>query len=111
MKKIKTAELLGHRIRALRKAKKPKGLTQEELGAACGINYKYIGAIERGEENPSISVLQKIAEGLGVEIYELFRFKQEEIDPAKLKKMVADLIKDEDVERLQLIVKLIGAVK
>ncbi len=111
MKKEKTAELLGQRVRALRKS---RHLTQEELGAQCGINYKYIGGIERGEENPSFSILQKIAEGLGVEILELFRFQHEEKDPANLKKSLLDIIKQlekEDRGKLQLILKIINALR
>ncbi len=114
MKKIKVAELLGHRIRALRKAKKPRGLTQEELGNSCGINYKYIGAIERGEENPSLSVLQKIAEGLEVELFDLFRFHHEEKDSAKLKRALIEIInriEKEDVEKLRLLATVVHALK
>jgi transcriptional regulator with XRE-family HTH domain len=108
MKRRKVADLLGRRIRALRKS---KGLTQEQLGAACGVNYKFIGGIERGEENPSLSILQKIAEGLGMEVIELFSFQHEESDPDKLKKMITDIIKDEKSDRLQLILKIINAIK
>ena len=90
------------------------GLTQEGLGATCGINYKYIGAIERGEENPSLSVLQRIAGGLEVEIMELLRFQHEEGDPAKLKKDLIDIINHfgkQDKERLQLILKIVNALR
>jgi transcriptional regulator with XRE-family HTH domain len=109
--KNETAALLGRRIRALRKS---KGLTQEELGAECGINYKYVGAIERGEENPSLSILLRVSKGLGVEILELFRFSHEQRDPAKLKKELIDTInqigKDER-EKLQLILKLVNVLR
>ena len=108
MREKKAAELLGRRIRGLRKS---KNLTQEQLGERSRISYKHLGAIERGEENPSLSVLQKIAKGLGVEISELFSFQHEETDSAKLKKMIADLAKDEKVDRLQLILKIINAIK
>ena len=108
MREKKAAELLGRRIRGLRKS---TNLTQEQLGERSRISYKHLGAIERGEENPSLSVLQKIAKGLGVEISELFSFQHEETDSAKLKKMIADLVKDEEVDRLQLILKIIKATK
>lgn len=111
MKKDNIAVLLGRKIRTLRKS---KGWTQEELGASCSINYKYIGAIERGEENPSLSVLQKIAEGLGVEISELFRFRHEERDPGKLRKDIIDTINrigKEEEEKLRLILRIVDALK
>jgi transcriptional regulator with XRE-family HTH domain len=110
MRETKVEEWLGRKIRLLRTS---KNLTQQELGATCGINYKHLGSIERGEENPSLSILQKIAEGLGVEIVDLFRFHREdqETDSTKLKKMIIDLVKDEKVERLQLILRIINAIK
>jgi len=108
MRKERAADLLGRRIRALRKS---KGLTQEKLGGACGVIYKYLGGIERGEENPSLSILEKIAEELGVEIFELFRFHHEETDPVELKKIIAQLIRNEKGERLRLILKIVNAVK
>jgi transcriptional regulator with XRE-family HTH domain len=108
MREKKVAGLLGRRIRTLRKS---KNLTQEQLGGRAGINYKHLGAIERGDENPSLSVLDKIADGLGVEILELFRFQHEETDPVKLRKMMADLVKDEKVDRLQLILNIINATR
>ena len=111
MKKGTVAELLGRRIRSLRKS---MGLTQEELGAKCEIHYKFIGAVERGEENPSLKTLEKISEGLGVELFELFRFRHEERDPAKIKKDLLETINQiekEDREKLQLILKIIHALK
>ena len=111
MKKAKTAELLGQKIKSLRKSNR---LTQEQLGAECGINYKYIGAIERGEENPSLSVLQKISASLGIELWELFKFQHEERDPAKLRKVVVDIINrmgTEDEEKLRLVFKVLNAIK
>lgn len=108
MRKTKAGELLGRRIRTLRKA---KGLTQEQLGEASGVNYKFLGSLERGVENPSVATLEKIATALEVELMELFRYHHEEANPDKLKKIITDLIKDEKGERLQLILKIIKAIK
>lgn len=89
-------------------------MTQEELGASCAISYKFLGAVERGEENPSLKTLEKISEGLGVELFELFLFRHEERDPAKIKKDLLETINQiekEDREKLQLILKIIHALK
>lgn len=53
----------GEKIRNCRKLKK---VTIEELGEKSGISYKYIGEIERGVKNPTVTVLQKIASALEV---------------------------------------------
>jgi len=60
---------VGSRIRKLRK---DKGLTQEELGEKAGLSYKHIGEVERGEVNPSLTTLAAIAKGLDVGIGDLF---------------------------------------
>ena len=65
--------LLGQRIRVIRKA---KGWTQEVLGSKADISYKFIGEIERGQQNPSFDTLVKIAGALGIDLSELFRFEQ-----------------------------------
>ncbi len=42
------------------------GLSQEELGFAAKLHRNYVGAIERGEINPTLRVLCKVAYGLRV---------------------------------------------
>jgi transcriptional regulator with XRE-family HTH domain len=59
----------GQRLKAARKA---SGLTQEELGRAIRIDYKHLGAIERGAKAPSFELVEKIAQALKVEPYTLF---------------------------------------
>ncbi|MFD0588369.1 helix-turn-helix domain-containing protein [Paenibacillus sp. GCM10027627] len=53
--------LIGENIRALRKS---KGLSQEQLALRADINASYMGQVERGEKNPTIDVLSKIAAAL-----------------------------------------------
>jgi transcriptional regulator with XRE-family HTH domain len=63
------AVIFGRRLRVLRKA---RGLTQEQLGRAAGIDYKHIGGIERGEHSPSFDAVEKIVNVLKVEYHLLF---------------------------------------
>lgn len=63
------AELFGRRVRLLRDA---AGLTQQELGAAAGVDFKHVGSIERGEKTASFEAVEKLANALGVSYYELF---------------------------------------
>ena len=59
----------GKRVRYLRlKA----GLSQEELADACSLDRTYIGGIERGERNPSLKNILRLARILRVEGAELF---------------------------------------
>jgi transcriptional regulator with XRE-family HTH domain len=60
---------LGSRIRQLREQ---AGVSQETLGLLSGLHRTYIGAIERGERNPSVLSLEKIAAALKVSVGDLF---------------------------------------
>ena len=55
-------EIVGGNIRRLRRARR---LSQEALAGNAGIAMRYLAGIERGEENPRLAVLVKIAEALG----------------------------------------------
>ena len=52
-------------VRAIIEARTSSGLTQEELSRKSGINQANISKLEHGKANPSISTLQKLANGLG----------------------------------------------
>ncbi|HEV3071908.1 MAG TPA: helix-turn-helix transcriptional regulator [Solirubrobacteraceae bacterium] len=41
-------------------------LTQEELAYAAGLHRTYVGAVERGEANVTLDVVDQIASALGV---------------------------------------------
>lgn len=60
----------GARVRELRRA---KGLTQEDLADASGLDRSYVGSLERGERNVSLRNIEKIAKALGVPVARLFR--------------------------------------
>jgi transcriptional regulator with XRE-family HTH domain len=53
----------GERVRYYRH---DKGVSQEEFAYLCGFHRTYIGAIERGERNPALISILKIAKGLEI---------------------------------------------
>ena len=55
-----------HISRILKKIRKEKGLTLDELADMTGVSKSMIGEIERGGTNPTILTLWKIADGLKV---------------------------------------------
>jgi len=48
--------------------RKEKGWSQEELGDQAGMHRTYVSGVERGVRNPTITVVAKIAAGLGCTI-------------------------------------------
>ena len=60
---------LGRRLRELRQT---TGLSQEKFAAKAGLDRTYYAGIERGERNPSVKQLAKIAAALTVRVGALF---------------------------------------
>ena len=52
----------------LRRLRKTKGLTQEDLAFKIGVSRAYIGYIEQGRNIPSLDTLEKLAKALDVSI-------------------------------------------
>lgn len=58
---------------AVRRQRKAKGLTQEELAERADLASKMISLIERFERNPSVNVADSVARGLGVPLWRLVK--------------------------------------
>ena len=61
---------LGMRIKYLRGKKR---WSQEDLALEANVNKNYISDLERGTRNPTIKVLEKIANALEISLEELFK--------------------------------------
>ena len=69
------AERFGEVVRRLRKA---AGLSQEAMADLCGLHRTYIGSIERGEKTVTIATANKIADALGLRLWQLLRRADEQ---------------------------------
>lgn len=47
---------------ALRELREERGLSQEAAALTCALDRSYFGKIERGEKNPTLETLWKIAD-------------------------------------------------
>ena len=63
-------KMLGERIQNLRKE---TGLSQEKFALHINMDRTYFASVEAGKRNIAIQNIQKIADGLGVSLSELFR--------------------------------------
>lgn len=61
--------MVAHNLRKLRVARE---ISQENLAVDADLDRTYVSRLERGLENPTVGVLQKLAEALGAEIVEFF---------------------------------------
>lgn len=57
---------------ALREVRAERRVSQEELGLRTGVHRNYIGGIERGERNPSVTTIATLADALDLKLSELF---------------------------------------
>jgi transcriptional regulator with XRE-family HTH domain len=65
LKKDPSLRAFGERIRVARKS---KGLSQEALAFAAGIDRSYMGGVERGERNLSFKKMCRLVEVLGCDL-------------------------------------------
>ena len=61
--------LFGARVRRLRE---DRGWSQERLGEKASLHRNYVGCVERGECNPALINVHKLARALGTSVWELF---------------------------------------
>lgn len=59
---------VGARLRQLRLARR---LTQEQLAERAGLSDKFLGELERGRGNPTLTTLAALSDALGVRLVDL----------------------------------------
>jgi len=82
--------------RRLKESRQKLGLTQEQLAERAGLHYSYIGQVERGDKNPSLKSLYRLAGALNVGIDYLL-----EEDGSYRDRTAADLLLSELISLLK----------
>ena len=67
----KTQQYIGRKIR---EARERKNLIQQEMADEVGISVTYYAGIERGEENPSITIIEIICKVLKIKATDILPF-------------------------------------
>jgi transcriptional regulator with XRE-family HTH domain len=100
-------QLLGKKIRDLRTR---RGMTQQQLGEKADLNYKYVGAIERGEKNPTLLNLVKLGGALDVQLHVLFVFDNVVDDPPLVRSKIEGFLEKASEKDLRTIYRIIEVV-
>ncbi len=74
----------------LRKLRKERGLSQEEVALRAEITPSYYGQLERGTANPTVSMLEKICAVMGFSICDIF--SQSEPNPLEIDPLMMQII-------------------
>lgn len=111
MENIQKASLiLGKRVREERKE---KGLTQAELSELIDKTPETICHLENGMAATKLSTIDKLADVLNLEIYELFKEK-DPLDLSKISGVRLELLQEleeTDDETISLVLKLVRKLK
>jgi transcriptional regulator with XRE-family HTH domain len=73
MKSTKNTDLMKAFAAELRARRLELGVSQEELGHRCDVNRTFVAKIELAQNQPTLTVLLKLATGLQIELPELMQ--------------------------------------
>jgi transcriptional regulator with XRE-family HTH domain len=68
---VKARQEMGRKLKEIRER---KNLSQDELAKAVGISSSYAARIERGEENPTVKVIENICKALKIKSSDILPF-------------------------------------
>lgn len=97
-------EFIGKKIKEYRKI---NDFTQETLGEKAGLHYSYIGQVERGEKEPSLKSLIRIADALGIGVDKLLINYDLSSDASIRISNITDLLLKRDEKELEMIYTLL----
>lgn len=90
--------LFGKKIRLIRRTRE---MTQERLAELSGLSLQYIGEIERGKRNPSLSSIEQISAAFDVPLVELFDLTEFQFSSDQMRQILIRQVENADDERLR----------
>lgn len=105
------SRIIGDRIRRLRKQ---KGLTQQELAEKVGMEYTMIGRVEQGVRNLTIEGILKVAEALDADANYILAQKKKKTPLTEKDKLLEEITQEIELlnlPQLKMLDHLLTAVK
>ena len=99
---------LGKRIQGLRQK---AGITQQQLAEKADLSIKYLGEIERGLANPSLSSLVNLAAALEITLPEILEFEYERLSGEEIRKELHAAITESTDEDCRIYYRFLRAFK
>lgn len=94
---------LGVNIRSARIA---QGMTQQTLAERADLSVPYISRVERGEKEPSLSTLLRVADALDIGLDELLGLKREQVNRSKERKIFEGCAVEQEAVLLEMLIEL-----
>lgn len=89
----------------LRKIRKSRKLTQEQLAELVGVDFRYISFLENAKSFPSCELIEKLSQALNVNYSDLF-LAEEELSREELEGKLIDVIKHLNQKDLNTLYKI-----
>ncbi len=94
---------------ALKNYRVGKNLSRNQMQEITGVNFRYLGQIERGESNPSFETLYKISSAFNITISELIGETPSSLTSEQ--KALLDAARNLTPEQLELFTKVFNTIK
>ena len=92
-------DIFGKKIKSIRRA---RDITQEKLADLSGLSLQYIGEIERGRRNPSLTSIEQLSKALDIPMAELFSLEEFRLSREELRTILVRQIESADEDRLRI---------
>jgi transcriptional regulator with XRE-family HTH domain len=86
-------------------------MTIEALASKAEMDPTYLGSIERGAQNPTLRVLVRISEALGIEVTTLVASTIDDEDAEVLRALIAKRLDSMDAVQMRLLLRLMDALR
>ena len=83
-----------------RRIRNKNGFTQEEVAERSGLSLSYISELERGNSNPTLTTMERLAKSFDAELAELLEFKHGHASPQEIRQRLIKIIASTDAKTL-----------